>query len=247
MTDIKELQNTWNEFGRTDPLWAILSDDAKAGGKWDSEEFFATGRKDIDWVVGHIRSLGVDLPAGPALDFGCGVGRLSQALAEHFDSVVGVDIAASMIEEAGRRNRHPGRVRYVRNDRDDLSQFPDGSFGFAFSMLVLQHMQPRYSKRYIAEFARIVRPGGLFVFQMPGRRPASESVKLWVRNNSPKPLLRAYQRARHGDKPTMDFYPVPAPRIRSLVASTGSQIVGEHGVVTGKGRTEHFYFCRKGA
>ena len=35
-----------------------------------------------------------------ALDFGCGIGRLSQALAEHFDQVYGVDISPKMIELA---------------------------------------------------------------------------------------------------------------------------------------------------
>ena len=31
---------------------------------------------------------------------------------------------------------------------------------------VLQHMAPRYSRRYVEEFLRVLRPGGLVFFQM---------------------------------------------------------------------------------
>ncbi len=35
----KELQRNWDEFGKTDPLWAILSVPELKGNKWDVEEF----------------------------------------------------------------------------------------------------------------------------------------------------------------------------------------------------------------
>ena len=35
---------TWEDLGESDPLFGILSDPTKYGGKWDVEEFFASGR-----------------------------------------------------------------------------------------------------------------------------------------------------------------------------------------------------------
>src|ERR1700682_912533 len=49
------------------------------------------------------------------LDFGCGVGRLTQGPASYFASVRGVDIAPSMIELAKRHNRYPDVCHYDLN------------------------------------------------------------------------------------------------------------------------------------
>ena len=72
-------------------------------------------------MLGEVEASGLRVPHHQALDFGCGVGRLTQALAEHFERVAGVDIAASMIARARQENRHGDRVRYVVNERSDLA------------------------------------------------------------------------------------------------------------------------------
>lgn len=108
-----------------------------------------------------------------ALDFGCGVGRLTQALCEHFFSCQGVDIAPSMIEQANRLNQHGHRCRYAVNDADNLGQFDDRSFDFVYSNIVLQHIRPDYTINYIKEFARVLANDGVCVFQVPSeRKPA---------------------------------------------------------------------------
>jgi len=107
--DMTELQRNWDLFGKTDPLWSILNDRRRQNGRWNEKEFFQSGQRDIEAVFDTLNGLGVIPRRGRALDFGCGVGRLTQALCERFDSVVGVDIAPSMIELANRYNRFPGR------------------------------------------------------------------------------------------------------------------------------------------
>ena len=109
--DLKDLQKNWDTFGRTDPLWLILAAADKKGDKWAVDEFFATGKREIELALDWVASLGVRLPQRKALDFGCGVGRLTQALADHFDEVCGVDIASSMIELANEYNRHGARCK----------------------------------------------------------------------------------------------------------------------------------------
>ena len=168
--ELSELRKNWDAFGKADPLWAILSWPEKQYGGWDPAEFFASGQVEIDKTMRYIDSLGVSLRRGRALDFGCGVGRLTQALCGYFDECYGVDIAASMIEHARRFNRHGGQCRYVLNEAADLSVFLDNHFDFIYSFIVLQHMEPRYIRRYLEDFLRILAPGGLAYFQIPGER-----------------------------------------------------------------------------
>lgn len=167
--NIKELQHNWNTFGKQDPLWAIITRSDKKGNKWDIDEFFKTGDRKIDQLFDMLKEQNIQVNNGSALDFGCGVGRLTLALASHFDQVSGVDIAQSMIDLANRYNKFPERCTYYVNTKDDLSLFDNHSFDFIYTIIVLQHMRPEYAKSYIAEFTRLLKPGGVAVFQMPAK------------------------------------------------------------------------------
>ena len=166
--ELKDLQAHWNQWGKTDPFWAILSDPAKRDGKWDTAAFFKTGEDWMRRVMDYVQSLGVPLNRGRALDFGCGAGRLTQAMCQHFEQCDGVDIAPSMINLAERFNRFGARCRYHLNNASDLRLFANDSFDFVYSIIVLQHMEPQYSGKYVEEFVRVLKPGGLCVFQLPG-------------------------------------------------------------------------------
>lgn len=162
--DIEDLRSNWETFGRTIPLRSILWRKEP----WESEEFFATGRGAISHSMNQLAEFGIR-PAGRALDFGCGIGRLTQALGEYFDEVIGVDVAASMIDQARERNRLGDRCRYVVNARDDLSQFDDESFDFVYSQIVLQHVGSDLARAYMREFVRVLRRGGVAMFQLPSQ------------------------------------------------------------------------------
>jgi SAM-dependent methyltransferase len=165
--EFEQLHQTWHQLGATDPRWAILSEPSRRGGGGDDASFWQSGVGFVAWVAQHLDGLGAVPPRGRALDFGCGHGRLTQALAPYFDAVVGVDIAESMLAAARAANRHGDRVTYVHNARPDLSQFAAGSFDFVLTMLVLQHMRSDYAKTYLREFLRLLRPGGIAFFQLP--------------------------------------------------------------------------------
>ncbi len=165
--NLKNLQKNWNEFGKTDPLWAILTGSDKKGKKWKTEEFFKTGVREVDSVMKYAESLSISISHRRALDFGCGVGRLTQALTNYFDEVYGVDIAPSMIKLANKYNKYEKRCHYFLNEVNDLKLFEDNSFDFIYSNIVLQHMEPEYSKNYIKEFLRILTPEGIAIFQIP--------------------------------------------------------------------------------
>ena len=101
MTSLLELQKNWEGFAQTNPLWSICTDSEKRDQQWDIKEFFETGKSEVEKVLEHLRLLGVTLDkTAPALDFGCGVGRLTRALAGHFPECWGVDISPTMIRLA---------------------------------------------------------------------------------------------------------------------------------------------------
>jgi SAM-dependent methyltransferase len=174
---LEELRKDWDALGRIDPMWAVLTDPERRGRNWDEESFFATGREEIAGVMRDLGRLGRPVRRGRCLDFGCGVGRLTQALAEHFERCDGVDIAPSMLEEARRLNRRGARCVFHLNDTDDLALFPDGTFDLVYSNIVLQHVGPVLAKAYIREFLRLLAPGGLALFQLPSENIRAELQK----------------------------------------------------------------------
>lgn len=164
---LTELQRHWNGMGEVDPLFAILTRPGKKGNRWQREEFLETGRGAVQLILDWISSTGTQLRHGRALDFGCGAGRLTQALCQHFQYVDGVDIARSMLDKARAWNACPHRCTYHHNEQPDLQLFPSGEFDFICTLITLQHMEPDFAVGYIREFARLLAPGGVLVFQVP--------------------------------------------------------------------------------
>jgi SAM-dependent methyltransferase len=161
--NLEKLRNDWESLAERDALGAILTDASRADGKWDIAEFMATGEAEIKIVMDHLAGI-ARMPdfGGAALDFGCGVGRLTQPLARRFASSVGVDISRQMIEKANLLNQS-AHCRYVVHSGSDLP-FAGESFSFIYSNIVLQHVPRRFAEQYLREFVRVLAPGGVLVF-----------------------------------------------------------------------------------
>ncbi len=166
---LRAVERQWTFLAERDPYWAILTAPGKTGNRWDVDEFFSTGIAEIQGVMGYLDRIYPVLARGRALDFGCGAGRLTQALARHFEEVIGVDISAPMIELARSHNRAGGRCEYLVNTRPDLALLPSASLDFIYSNITLQHMSPRWSRGYLREMLRLLAPGGALLFQLPSR------------------------------------------------------------------------------
>lgn len=166
---VEALQAVWETLAQDDPLWAILSSSEKKGGKWDVAEFFRTGIVEIEDLIKKLNYHEIAFEADAALDFGCGIGRLTQALAGYFRSVYGVDVAPTMVARAREQNKDPSKCRYFLNPKEDLALFEDEQFSFIYSNIVLQHIPTDLTRRYLAEFVRVLRPDGLLIFQLPAR------------------------------------------------------------------------------
>lgn len=164
MVDLETIRAGWDDAAREDAMFYIITDPARSQGGWTAEEFFAHGRREIDAAMDRLKEV-AEVRMGRALDFGCGIGRLTQALAAHFKRVDGVDVSTEMIDRARSHNQHPGRVEYHLNG--ERLPFRAGTFDFVYSMIVLQHMPQVLQQGYVEEFFRVLKPGGLAMFAIP--------------------------------------------------------------------------------
>ncbi len=247
-------------------MWAIITEDpGKLGHGWDPDEFFRTGQSEIDEVVGTALRLVPELKKDEALDFGCGVGRLTRALGAHFKAVTGVDIAPSMIQQAKELNREFAGCEWVLNDCNDLRLFADNRFNLTYTNMVLQHMLPAYSRDYIKEFVRVTAPNGLIVFQVPDKLPSSLGRRIAlsilpgvVLSLIPSQLLRMYRRRRYRNasdellrkipKHHMEMHGIAKDEILRLMESLEAPVIFiDENNGAGEGWRSWRYFARKNA
>ena len=178
----------WEDLAGVDPLWAVLGDPALRGGGWEARRaaFYQSGRDEVAGVLREAETAGCSIDRASALDFGCGVGRVTLALGDVFARVVGMDHSAGMIEQAAAAVRERGvQPIFVR------AEWP-GQISEAFSLvwccLVVQH-QPSHTaaKRLVRELAERVAPGGALYLQVPVELPLRRRLQ---------PRRRLYRIAR---------------------------------------------------
>ncbi len=126
----------WEWFGRNQPYFGVLIE-AKYRNEQLTEEakkdFFSTGKAHVDLVFQTIKEhFDTNFTIKRALDFGCGVGRLTIPLSAVCKQVVGVDASPSMLREAAKNAKEAGAetIEFLLAD-DNLSTL--GSLHFTYS------------------------------------------------------------------------------------------------------------------
>lgn len=237
--DIKDMRRNWNNMADSDPYWAVLTHDSKKDGKWSPEEFFATGRAEIAQMLEVLAKLNLSPVFGRALDFGCGLGRLTQGLGGHFQEAVGLDISDGMVAQARKLAEQLPQCSFRVNTDPDLKQLESASFDFVYTSITLQHIEPVYSRAYLREFLRVLRPGGVLVFQIPSHRRTDDPAALAARPKSALSRLywgarellnnlrerRVYREKIAAQEPIIPMHGVPRPEVESLIAEAGGRIV----------------------
>ena len=95
---------------------------------------------------------------GQILDIGCGNGILLESLPKNMD-YFGIDVSASLIEEAGKKYEEFKEKFSVFNGLK--IPFPDKSFDFVFSIAVLHHIPGEdFRLNHLKEITRVLKPGG---------------------------------------------------------------------------------------
>jgi SAM-dependent methyltransferase len=215
------LRHTWDTLGRANPMWAVCTRKGRDH-HWDAEAFFASGLVEIERAMAYLDEHAPDVARGAVLDFGCGIGRVTQALAAHFAEAIGVDIAPSMVE-AARRFDANGACSFVANDRTDLASLADVSIDLVFSTMVFQHMTPALTAGYLQEFRRILRPSGALLFTMTTVPASTWRGRAW--RVVPRRIMNAYKRWHDGYGAAMEMHGVPEVAMRALLTGLGFSVV----------------------
>ena len=180
----------WRELGATQPYWGVLTHpDYRTENLTPAnlEAFYASGGEYIGDVVRRLKVITGKPARGRALDFGCGTGRLAEAMTAYAKTVTGFDISPGMLAEARKRG---GKATYV-------DALPDGPFDWINSFIVFQHIPPERGLKLIEDLAARLAPGGLVSLHVTIWREAhlkerpARGLRRLVR-----PLIRRWRLAR---------------------------------------------------
>jgi ubiquinone/menaquinone biosynthesis C-methylase UbiE len=137
-----------------------------------------------------------------------------------------------MINLAEKYNFHGNRCKYFLNDKNNLTLFKDKSFDLIYTNIVLQHMKPKYAKKYIKEFLRILSEQGILIFQIPSERVRSKkNIRKVLRSIFSTVLidqlfyLRVYLKYIFNKEPRMDMYSIDKKEMVSFVEENGGKVV----------------------
>jgi SAM-dependent methyltransferase len=153
----------WDERARENALYFV---DNEIG--YDDPDTDAFWRRGEQVVERMLDMAGLTVGADEAvLDIGCGVGRLTRALAGRAGRVYGLDVSREMLELAKRHNPELENVEWLHGDGAGLAVVGDESVDGCFSHVVFQHIpDPEITLDYVREMGRVLRPGGWALFQV---------------------------------------------------------------------------------
>jgi ubiquinone/menaquinone biosynthesis C-methylase UbiE len=193
----RDPKREWERLGTTEPYFGVITHDKFRRARLNEQsifEFFKSGQEHIDYVLETIRAQ-VDSGFSPrrVLDFGCGVGRCTIPLARLSKAVVGIDVSASMLQEARKncRMQSVSNVEFALSEDDDLSQV-HGDFDLIHSVFVLQCIPRNNGMRLLRRLAELLSPDGVGAIQILYERDVSSVVKGFGRLRKSIPLVHYF-------------------------------------------------------
>lgn len=218
----------WERYAATHPYHAVVTTPAYRGRHLDAaarRDFFRTGTEHVDALWAEIeRAFVPAFRPRRALDFGCGVGRVTLALASRCEAVLGVDIASGMVAEA-RANAAADACANVTFTTAGDAEALDGPYDLVHSMVVLQHVPPAHGYPLFARLASLVSRGGIGAIHVTTADPSSWSQKVRRRLYNRVPALDALrQRIRPGaDGPVVPMHAYDLGRLSAMLSDLGCQ------------------------
>ncbi len=222
-----QMRSFWDERARLNAAWYV--DTSLDYNDPDLERFLATGDRVVEIALGGAPNPPQRRDA--ALDIGPGLGRISLALSKEFRNVIGVDVSEEMVRRAREMIPDP-RIAFIVGDGTSLATIADSSIDFAVTFTVFQHIpQPAIVEHYIAETARVLRPGGVFVFQWANQH----RHRLWaLRRRAKHAMTKVGIGVDPYGRDTAQFLGsrIPLDRITHAVESAGLRVAKTDGLGT---------------
>jgi SAM-dependent methyltransferase len=172
----QRMRDAWNRMAREDARYYIAF-----GRRKQEDEEFAANAADVVRRIGEEFARLEPVPeARRFLEIGCGIGRLMAPLSAHCGEIHGVDIADDMIALGCARMAGVAHAHLHWTRDSDLSAFADAVFDLVYSYAVMQHLPDEAPFwRYLAESARVLRPGGVLLEQFNSHTAGREAPDCW--------------------------------------------------------------------
>jgi len=165
---VERMRRDWDQRARENARFYVNTERED----WTDEQFFASGERTVaEEILTDMINIcqGKDPKQMKVLEIGCGAGRVTRALSGVFGEVYGVDISSEMVARAKQALADRPHAHVYQNSGSDLAVLGDVQVDFAFSTIVFQHIPSReVIESYVREVHRLLRPGGLFKFQVQG-------------------------------------------------------------------------------
>jgi SAM-dependent methyltransferase len=161
---MRDTDADWRSMAETEPFYSVLTSEEFLSAKLDQaaiDRFYTSGETDISWVFNMLTHHFGAFEPKSALDFGCGVGRLTFAMAKRAAVVTGVDIAPVMLDHANKRCAHLGQVN-VRFQ----TELPEDRVEWINSYIVLQHIPPQRGLGILGRMFDLLVPRGRISIQL---------------------------------------------------------------------------------
>ncbi|MDZ7761286.1 MAG: class I SAM-dependent methyltransferase [Desulfovermiculus sp.] len=156
---MRNTDNDWMEIGKNEPYFGVLANPKFLKKNLSDEilnEFYDSGQEDVNALISVFNRYFDKFQPKKALDFGCGVGRMTVPMAKYVPSVVGVDISEYMLNEA-RKNFE----RFSVNNIELFGSLPDNHFyDWINSLIVFQHIPPKRGYEILENLLRKINIGG---------------------------------------------------------------------------------------
>jgi SAM-dependent methyltransferase len=226
---IERVQMAWTEMGKTRPHHSVLSGRDYLPQNINERSlarFWASGSNEAATIAAILKRHGFHEPGSKtSVEYGCGLGRVSFALANVFRKVRGYDISPTHIAQAQRRasDTRADNIEFHLCSCDVLSEGALVPCDFFYSRIVFQHNPPPLIRLLITRSLESLRPDGIAIFQVPTYGATySFSIREYLASDW---------------KPDMEMHCIPQHEVFAVIADAQCQLlevrednsIGRHG------------------
>lgn len=185
-------ESVWEYFGENDPYFGVNTIAEMRSDNLDENAlgvFFKSGEDYVARIWDEIE--GNFIPGfrpERALDFGCGVARITLPIAKRSKEAVGVDISTGMLALAQKNAAEFGidNATFIKGD-DDLSKV-HGKFDLVHSFVVFQHIYPKKGEHIFKRLVEMLEVGGIGVLHVEYANTVSttaQKIRFWAYRDLP--------------------------------------------------------------
>jgi trans-aconitate methyltransferase len=219
-------ERDWARWGDQDPYYGVLSCEKFRANTFELHkgEFFESGVSEVQRALDLLDRLYGTPAKKVAVDFGCGVGRLSIPLSRRYERVIGIDVSPGMLAEAEKNcaQAETSNITFCSSP-DDLASYRD-QVDLVLSRIVLQHIPSRIGIGLISKLLSLVSPRGVASLHVTTKRQLTKSKELVYRVKHRLPFSRYLFNVAQGkrwNEPLMQMNDYPLDEVVDLYLKNG--------------------------